>query len=247
MPHVAIHFWLKRKILTVQAENAVRYHSKQASDWTRKYSTRTFSVRFEVLESLLQDNQLAGQYWLDAGCGTGTLARWLAERKQCRVLGVDASAEMILQCEAVAGAKFSVIKDIRELEFADGQFDGVLCSSVLEYLESPQAGLRELRRVIKENGLLIASVPNSHFWTRLNLFATYWLTRPLGSKRQFSFLDHSKWSYSPETFSQLLRACGFVGVGYRKYGECRFRNYGIKGEGSMVMFLARPIPHKDRL
>lgn len=233
--------------MIVLAEDPVSYHSKQAGDWTGKYSTPTFSVRFDVLESLLHENYLAGQRWLDAGCGTGTLARWLVERKQCRVLGVDASAEMIMGCEAVPGTEFRLIKDICKLEFADGQFDGVLCSSVLEYLDSPQNGLCELRRVIKEDGLLLASVPNSHFWTRLNQLATYWLTKPLGSKRQFSFLDHSKWSYSSETFSQLLRACGFVAVGYRKYGECRFRNYGIKGEGSMIMFLARPIPLKDGL
>src|SRR5215469_10076613 len=113
------------------AEDAVSYHSKQAGDWTGKYSTRTFSVRFDVLESLLQENHLAGQYWLDAGCGTGTLARWLAEKKQCRVLGVDASAEMIMQCEAAPGTEFHIIRDICKLEFADGQFNGVLCSSVL--------------------------------------------------------------------------------------------------------------------
>jgi len=233
--------------VTAPAEDVVSFHSKQAGDWTGKYSTPTFSVRFDVLESLLQDHRLAGQCWLDAGCGTGTLTRWLAERQGCRVLGVDASAEMIRHCEATPGTEFRVVKDICELEFADGEFDGVLCSSVLEYLDSPRNALCELRRVINGDGLLVASVPNSHFWTRLNLLATYWVTKLLGCKRQFSFLDHSKWSYSLEAFAELLRTCGFVAVGHRKYGECRFRKFGLKGEGSMIMFLAKPVPRRDGL
>jgi ubiquinone/menaquinone biosynthesis C-methylase UbiE len=154
---------------------------------------------------------------------------------------------MISQCEVVPGTEFRVISDICELEFADGRFDGVLCSSVLEYLDSPPTALCELRRVLKEDGLLIVSVPNSHFWTRLNLLATYWLSKPFGQRRQFTFLDHSKWSYSPETFSQLLHKSGFFAIEHRKYGECRFRNLGLKGEGTMIMFLARPLPPKDGL
>jgi len=225
--------------MVIVQDNAVTFHSKQASSWTGLYSTPTFAVRFEILEGLLQQHHLSGQCWLDAGCGTGTLARWLAERQGCSVIGVDASPEMIAQCDPIPGVEFGVIKDICELGFAGGKFDGILCSSVLEYLDSPETALAELRRVVRDDGLLLVSVPNSHFWTRLNLLATYWVTRPLGRKRQFTFLDHSKWCYSPETFSQLLRSCGFVPLAFRKYGECRFRKLGIKGDGSMIMFLAK--------
>ncbi|MGB8065764.1 MAG: methyltransferase domain-containing protein [Candidatus Sulfotelmatobacter sp.] len=226
--------------MIVQAEDAVSFHSKQAQDWTGQYATPTFAVRFEVLNGLLQPRQLAGQYWLDAGCGTGTLGRWLAEKHRCRVLGVDASAEMIEQCTAVPGTEFRAIEDVCKLRLDDRQFDGVLCSSVLEYLDSPVTALRELRRVLHDDGLLLVSVPNAHFWTRLSLWVTYWATRPLGRRRKCAFLDHSKWCFSPESFSQLLRDAGFLALDYRKYGECPLDSLGVKTEGSMIMFLAKP-------
>jgi 2-polyprenyl-6-hydroxyphenyl methylase/3-demethylubiquinone-9 3-methyltransferase len=223
--------------VATHSDNAVTFHSRQAAEWEAGYSKREFSVRFAILEDLLKAFNLTGQYWLDAGCGTGTLSRWLAEKKGCRVLGVDASSEMIANCSRVRGTEFKVVDDIYKLPFPDSAFDGVLCSSVLEYLDSPENALQEFCRVTRKGGLLLASVPNSHFLTRLPVLTLYWLTKSLGRFRQFSFLDHSEWAYSVESFSELIHRCGFVPSQHRKYGECRFGKFRIEGQGTMIMFL----------
>jgi len=222
----------------MSANDAIGFHSDQATAWEAGYSKPVFSVRFEVLEALLRDRKLSGQFWLDAGCGTGTLARWLASRKNCTVLGVDGSAEMIANCGQAKDTEFRVINDISKMDLADAAFDGVLCSSVLEYTPSPETALRELRRVIKKGGLLAASVPSSSLSARLPTLFIYWLTKPLGRWRQLSFLDHSKFAYSPDTFSQLLRKCGFKTQGFRKFGEVRFRGVRFTWDGTVIMFLA---------
>jgi SAM-dependent methyltransferase len=46
------------------------------------------------------------------------------------------------------------------LPFADGVFDSVLLSEVLEHLESPEKALIEAKRVLKVGGRVVVSVPN---------------------------------------------------------------------------------------
>lgn len=132
------------------------------------------SVR--VLDELLAGSELSGQRWLDAGCGTGTLARFLAKHKGCKVLGVDASGEMISRCAVVPNTEFRQILDICETGLPEATFDGILCSSTLEYVIDPPLALREFRRVLKQNGLLLVSVPNAHPIARWPVWAVYWLT-----------------------------------------------------------------------
>src|SRR5271155_922339 len=73
---------------------AVAYHRHLASGWEQRYRKRSFKARQAVLVECLEARDLTGGSWLDAGCGTGTLSRWLAERG-CAVLGVDAAIEMV--------------------------------------------------------------------------------------------------------------------------------------------------------
>jgi ubiquinone/menaquinone biosynthesis C-methylase UbiE len=222
------------------SDDAISFHSKQADAWESKYSDPTFSVRLDVLGGLLGDRDLSGQNWLDAGCGTGTLARWLALQRGCQVLGVDGSAQMIANCRCVAGTEFRTVRDICDLELSDGSFDGVLCSSVIEYTPCPEAALHELRRVLRKDGLLLVSVPNANPFVRLPQFAIHWSTKFVG-RRQLTYLDHSKWAYSPKSFSRLLSRCSFKPGDFQKYGQLRFHGISFSPRGTMVMFLAQAV------
>jgi SAM-dependent methyltransferase len=198
--------------------DAVQFHSKIASGWESNYASDVFSVRMKVLDELLAGHDLTGQNWLDAGCGTGTLARFLAELKGCKVLGVDASEEMISRCAPAPNTEFRQIRDICETGLPDGACDGVLCSSTLEYVPDPLAALRELRRVLRPNGLLLVSVPNAHLIARWPVLAIYWLTKYFGRRRWFEYLDHSKHCFSKARFRALLGSCGFRTDSMRTWG-----------------------------
>jgi 2-polyprenyl-3-methyl-5-hydroxy-6-metoxy-1,4-benzoquinol methylase len=215
---------------------AVQFHSQIASGWESNYASDVFSVRLKVLDELLAGHDLTGQNWLDAGCGTGTLARFLAGRKGCKVLGVDASEEMISRCAPAPNTEFRQIRDICETGLADATFDGVLCSSTLEYVPDPSAALRELCRVLKPNGMLLVSVPNSHPIARWPLVTMFWLTKRLGRRRWYEYLDHSKHCYSKSGFGDLLRRCGFHAEDVRTFGG---RNGSpILSQGTLLMFRA---------
>ena len=215
--------------------DAIYFHSQCAQRWESNYKKKGFSVRKEILRQLLPACHLAGQNWLDAGCGTGTLSRFLTEEKGCNALGVDASAEMIANCVPTRNTEFRQIKDICETGLPDAAFDGVVCSSVLEYVTDPRAALMELRRLLKPKGLLLVSVPNAHPIARWPTLAIYWLTKRLGRKRRFPFLDYSKHSYSELRFRYLLNSCGFGVEAVRTFGVTLGFETAL-GQGTLMMF-----------
>jgi hypothetical protein len=58
---------------------------------------------------------------------------------------------------AAAGVDFRV--DIRELPFADGSYDVIFASHVLEHVDKDHVALQEIRRVLSTNGIAILPVP----------------------------------------------------------------------------------------
>ena len=52
--------------------------------------------------------------------------------------------------------------DVQNMPMADNSYDVVLCSMVLHYVEDFEAGLREINRVLKPDGLAMLPVPMIH-------------------------------------------------------------------------------------
>ena len=71
------------------------------------------------------------------------------------------------------------------LPYADGSFDLVTCTEVIEHVENFRATLREARRVLKPGGVLVVSTPNIlNFKSRLRflVFGFWSLFGPLSAK-----------------------------------------------------------------
>ena len=202
--------------IAYKESDAVTYHGGLAADWEDRYKKRSFQARLEVLEECLRGRTLAGMQWLDAGCGTGTLTRFLAE-KGCSVTGLDAAAQMI---EMARGRtqdhpqrermRFEVADrdsagTIERLPNATGSLDGILCSSVLEYMADAEQLVGEFARVLKPGGVLLISVPNAQSAVRRAQVGIHRLGRRLG-KRWQPFIEYSRNEYSTGEFEALLRA-----------------------------------------
>ena len=219
---------------------AVDFHSDLSPAWEAWYEKKDFFLaRKRILCELLGSRDLRGQSWLDAGCGTGPLSRWLASEKTCRVEAVDASESMLKNAPRCQGVRFTQA-DVCFLPFPEDRFEGVLCSSVLEYLDDPSLALREFARVLKNDGLLIFSVPNTGWKLRIGLYVPYWLSKPLGSRRVNLFLKHSKHRYDTKEIREVLCCCGFSPlkmIPFGTVGACgvRFRSLGAP----LTMVLAK--------
>lgn len=90
---------------------------------------------------------------LDAGSGGDAIGRVLKERG-FDVFSLDLYARPSLE-------KRSVVGDMNGgLPFIDGIFDYILCSETLQYLENHALLFREFKRILKNNGSIILSLPN---------------------------------------------------------------------------------------
>src|SRR5438552_3550476 len=95
---------------------------------------------------------------LDAGCGTGAILKQLGNPEKNK--GVDLAPQAIAFCHQ-RGLTNVRQGDVSALPFADSSFDAVICSSVLyhQWVRNLQDALREFRRVLRPNGLLLINVP----------------------------------------------------------------------------------------
>ena len=97
---------------------------------------------------------------LDVGCGPGTITADLAGLvPRGSVTGIDSSAEIIEQARAAAGGRSRpnlqfATGDVYALDFPDASFDVVHAHQVLQHLTDPVAALRDMRRVLRQGGIL---------------------------------------------------------------------------------------------
>jgi len=101
---------------------------------------------------------------LDAGCGTGQWAIALAERG-ARVTAIDLSPEMIRLARDHARARGQHIEwrtgDVTRLADPLAVFDAIHARVLLQLVPDVPGALRELRRVLRPGGRLLASVPGA--------------------------------------------------------------------------------------
>jgi ubiquinone/menaquinone biosynthesis C-methylase UbiE len=114
-----------------------------------------------LVEELKQRVRIGGRI-LDFGSGAGDIAARCGQEGY-KVDGIDPSVKMVERAKSrfsLEGVDFISCADTLKLPFADETFDGIVASSVLEYVSRPQEHLRELRRVCKDGGYQLLTVPN---------------------------------------------------------------------------------------
>lgn len=101
-----------------------------------------------------------GMSLLDCGCGPGSITIGLAKLiAPGTIVGVDFDsgeverARKLATDQDITNVQFET-GNVYELPFADGMFDACFSNALLDHLSDPIAALREMRRVLKANGLL---------------------------------------------------------------------------------------------
>ncbi len=101
---------------------------------------------------------LAGGEVLDVGCGGGVFLD-RARSLGWRVLGVEPDPRAVDVARRVRGLEVRQ-GTLEEQGFADGRFDAVTSSHVIEHVHDPLAFLRECGRIAKSGGRVVAITPN---------------------------------------------------------------------------------------
>jgi ubiquinone/menaquinone biosynthesis C-methylase UbiE len=117
----------------------------------------------------------AGLQVADIGTGTGILAAELA-RLGLRVIAVDHSPRMLTAARAALEAEGLAQVELRAgeasaLPIEDASLDAAFAHMVLHYLPSPSDAIREMARVVRPGGIVIAVdfVRHDHEWMREEL------------------------------------------------------------------------------
>ena len=93
---------------------------------------------------------------LELATGTGLIAKHIVNAA-AHIEATDASAEMITEAKRTRSAKlhFSV-QDMFRLPYANQSFNVVIVSNALHIVPQPEKALQEIKRVLKDDGVLIA-------------------------------------------------------------------------------------------
>jgi demethylmenaquinone methyltransferase/2-methoxy-6-polyprenyl-1,4-benzoquinol methylase len=165
----------------------------------------------------------AGDKTLDACCGTGDLAI-AASANGATVVGLDFSARMLERARRKAPGIEFVEGDALALPFDDAAFDSATVGFGVRNVEDLEAGVRELRRVLRPGGrlgILEITTPRG----KLAPFYRVWFDRvvPLLGKvlpggDAYTYLPASVRRFpAPDGLAELLERNGFGDVRYRTF------------------------------
>ncbi len=186
----------------------------------------------------------AGEHWIDLCCGTGDLSFSLAQlvKPSGTVLGIDFSHSQILRASKRSLSKpllpiSWLERDALKTDLPSASFDGVVMAYGLRNLQDPEAGLKEVHRLLRPGakaGVLDFNKPMEG--TKTFLFQQFYLrnivvpvSKMLGLGEEYSYLEKSLKNFP----SGLLQEKIARKVGFKK------ANHKILAGGQMGILLLK--------
>lgn len=180
-------------------ETLYRQRNRSRSGWVewQKYDTYTAAAQHSTAVAYARPLNMArintftsliggigkGLSVLDVGCGDGLLSKPISKMGN-NVTSIDLPT--ITRVAHKLHVSSVVSGDAEKLAFAEGSFDVVLASEVVEHLWNPESFLQEAYRVLKPKGYLIVETPEGKEGLRYDAHKHYFtveiLQHMLGSK-----------------------------------------------------------------
>ena len=196
------------------AKNAGRYDRFMRKD------AAAYERLYELLRPVVRQKTV-----LELPTGTGLIAKHIVCSAE-HIEATDASQKMIEQAkQGVKSAKlYFSVQDMFHLPYADQSFDVVIVVNALHIVPEPEKALSEIRRVLKDDGVLVAPTfthADNAFFGKVKAFFMRLAGFPLHSKwtshEYLAFLRENGWTVQKST---VLKASFPL-----TYAEC------VKSEG----------------
>ena len=154
-------------------------------------------VLSETLTALVREHAPAGaKRGLDVGCQNGATTDRYAALTDLEWVGVD---PVITEHGRSPGGMALGPGAADQLEFPDDQFDVVMLANVYEHIlpERRVASFREIRRVLRDGGVIVGQIPNPYFpieshsrlpfmgWLPIRAQKVYWKLSPVSWEHDF--------------------------------------------------------------
>lgn len=166
---------------------------------------------------------------LDVACGTGDLSLALAKTTGARIVGTDFCRPMLeiaaRKAVATSATEIPFVEgDALKLPFADCSFDGVSIAFGLRNLSNVEAGLKELKRVLKPTGRAAILEFSTPVVPGFRALFKFYFTRVLptvggmisGSRGAYEYLPDSVSRFPDQKrLATMMREAGFEEVEYK--------------------------------
>ena len=179
--------------------NSQSFWDKNAGRYDRfmRKDAAAYERLYELLRPVVRHRTV-----LELAAGTGLIAKNIVN-SAAHIEATDASPEMIAEAKRdnrSAKLHFSV-QDMFRLPYADGSFEVVIVANALHIVPEPKKALSEIRRVLKDDGVLIAPTfthADNAFFGKVKAFFMKLAGFPLHSKwtsREYlAFLRENGWT-----------------------------------------------------
>lgn len=141
-------------------EMVEKYHSEgtlfESANPLLRYIEKTRAKTIVKLANVSQTDSV-----IDVGCGEGYMLSLLPKAK--KIVGLDISRVALNRAKKYLQDRKEielVLGDAKSLRFEDNSFDIAICSETLEHVPNPRALIKELHRILKQNGNLVVSIPD---------------------------------------------------------------------------------------
>ena len=177
-----------------------RYENSRYGCENREEASRLMDTKFskliltEPIYDFLKEYLYGGKRVLDIGCGFGHLSNAFKNKYGCEVAAVEPSdilSELVREkygVEVFNGGLDDFLKSNNR------KFNLLILSHVFEHFADPVEKLNQMKELLLPGGVIYMEVPNARFFKRpVNYF--------------FDFCH--PFSYSPKTFRELIKKCGY--------------------------------------
>jgi len=165
--------------------NHINHATYESDDVVENYQSITLQPP-EIMIFYKYKDAIYNKSMLDIGCGAGRTTHYLS-RFTNQYRAVDYSEKMVHTCHQTYPDVNISQNDVRDLsDFDDASFDCAMFSyNGIDYLdhESRLQGLREIHRVLKDDGLFIFSTHNRDFLDKLPCPEFEFSLNPIGLLR----------------------------------------------------------------
>ncbi|WP_138754621.1 class I SAM-dependent methyltransferase [Paenibacillus sinopodophylli] len=191
---------------------------------------------WHILRGMLPE--LGGKRVLDLGCGFGWHCRYVREQHARSVVGIDLSGNMLERARVLTNDTEIEYRNcaIEDLEFTAGEFDVVLSSLALHYVEDFASVCLNVHEALAAGGSFVLSVEHPVFTAAA---AQDWHYGPNGEKLHWPVDGY---------YSEGMRETSFLNHEVVKYHRTvsSYVNTLIEA-GFRIMVLSEPQPSPDML
>jgi len=151
-----------REMIKIRQNRTKRFFKIVAPQWDRlkKEVLGSFDLNSMIKEKLSFHGNIS-----DLGCGTGELIEILSKKASHKLIGIDASPEMLEQARLrLSGTDNAELRlgELEHLPMKNKEIDTAVMNMVLHHISQPELPIAEVFRVLKQKGMFILADFEKH-------------------------------------------------------------------------------------